>query len=169
MTNGAADTWHARLGWAFDLVAEDPAARAAALAHLDAARRNARVARVRSNELWQLTLPLGPEERYREPAFERAREVYADMCGRSLPEALWLGERDRGPDLPYALLFLEWEARFPREWTEHAKAWGSRKRRKKARPLGATPHGEGVPRTGTPLLVSTFSDLLRWVWDLNPR
>jgi hypothetical protein len=28
--------------------------------------------------------------------------------------------------LPYALLFLEWEARYPEEWTRHAKAWGTK-------------------------------------------
>jgi hypothetical protein len=30
------------------------------------------------------------------------------------------------PGLPYVLLFLEWEARYPREWTRHAKAWGTK-------------------------------------------
>ena len=138
MTNGAAgpagtgsgrdeaDAWRARLGWAFGLIADDPAEREAALAHLDGARRNAWAALDRWNELWQLTRPLGPEEQYQEPAFKRAREVYADMCSHSLPEGLWMGEGDREPSLPYALLFLEWEARFPREWTEHAKAWSTK-------------------------------------------
>ncbi|MFD4370179.1 hypothetical protein [Streptomyces sp. NPDC058486] len=121
-----ADAWRARLGWAFGLVADGPAEREAALAHLDGARRNVRVALGRSNELWHLTRSLGLEEQYRDPAFRRAREVYAEMCGHSLPEGLWVGEGARGPSLPYALLFLEWEARFPREWTAHAKAWGTK-------------------------------------------
>ncbi|MFF5931548.1 hypothetical protein [Streptomyces hydrogenans] len=121
-----ADTWRARLGWAFGLIADDPAEREAALEHLDGARRNCRAALERCNELWHLTRPLGPEEQYQEPAFRRAREVYAQRCGRSLPEGLWMGGGGRGPSLPYALLFLEWEARFPREWTEHAKAWGTK-------------------------------------------
>ncbi|MFI5686756.1 hypothetical protein [Streptomyces sp. NPDC051636] len=30
------------------------------------------------------------------------------------------------PGLPFALLFLEWEARYPQEWTAHAKAWGTK-------------------------------------------
>ncbi|WP_176740067.1 hypothetical protein [Streptomyces sp. Ncost-T10-10d] len=136
MTNGAAagagsdgdeaDAWRARLGWAFGLIAEDPAERAAALAHLDAARRNTWAALDRFNELWHLTRPLGPQEQYQEPAFRRAHEVYADVRSHSLPEGLWGRGADRGPGLPYALLFLEWEARFPREWTEHAKAWSTK-------------------------------------------
>lgn len=136
MTNGVAagagsganeaDAWRARLGWAFGLIADDPAEREAALAHLDGARKNTWAALDRWNELWHLTRPLGPEEQYQEPAFRRAREVYADMCSHSLPEGLWVGEGAHGPVLPYALLFLEWEARFPREWTEHAKAWGTK-------------------------------------------
>ncbi|MDV9189001.1 hypothetical protein R6L23_12380 [Streptomyces sp. SR27] len=135
MTNGAAgagsggdeaNAWRARLGWAFSLIADDPTEREAALAHLDGARRNAWAALDRWNELWHLTRPLGPEEQYQEPAFKRAREVYADMCSRTLPEGLWMGEGACGPSLPYALLFLEWEARFPREWTEYAKAWGTK-------------------------------------------
>lgn len=24
------------------------------------------------------------------------------------------------------MLFLEWEARFPQDWTQHAKAWGTK-------------------------------------------
>ncbi|MFI8326777.1 hypothetical protein [Streptomyces sp. NPDC085529] len=121
-----AEGWRARLGWAFGLVSDDPAERAAALAQLDGARKNVRVACDRANELWHLTSPLGHEEQYREPAFRRALEVYRDMCDRSLPEALWVGGDAVGPRLPYALLFLEWEARFPREWTRHAKEWGTK-------------------------------------------
>ncbi|MFC9795241.1 hypothetical protein ACFVJI_21595 [Streptomyces sp. NPDC127584] len=135
MTNGAAgagadsdeaEAWHERLGWAFGLIADDPAEREAALARLDWARRNAWAALDRYNELWHLTRSLGPEEQYQEAAFKRAREVYADMRGQTLPEGLWGGQGAGGPCLPYALLFLEWEARFPREWTEHAKAWGTK-------------------------------------------
>ncbi|MFF9908957.1 hypothetical protein [Streptomyces sp. NPDC013457] len=122
--------WSARLGWAFDLIADDPAARAAALAHLAKSRRNAWDALERSNELWQLTLPMGTEEQYRESAFKRAREEYYDVRRHCLPDALWEGTSGVGitswPGLPYALLFLEWEALYPQEWTEHAKAWGTK-------------------------------------------
>ncbi|MCF0089608.1 hypothetical protein OG983_18715 [Streptomyces jietaisiensis] len=135
MTNGAegagpggeeADAWHERLGWVFGLIADDPTEREAALAHLDGARRNAWAALDRRNELWHITRPLGPEEQYQEPAFKRAREVYREMCSRTLPAGLWVGGGADGPLLPYALLFLEWEARFPRAWTEYAKAWGTK-------------------------------------------
>ncbi|MEV0121211.1 hypothetical protein AB0I16_06560 [Streptomyces sp. NPDC050703] len=60
----------------------------------------------------------------------RAQREYYRACGRSLPEALW--DRPAGeditawPGLPYALLYLEWEARYPEEWTRHAKDWGTK-------------------------------------------
>ncbi|WP_426567388.1 hypothetical protein [Streptomyces canus] len=125
-----ADAWRARLGWAFGLIADDPAQRTAALAHLHTARRNTEEALDRFNELWSLTRPLGTDEQYREPAFKRAWEVYVDVRRHSLPE----GVRDRPsrarikecPGLPYALVFLEGEVRYPQEWTEHAKTWGTK-------------------------------------------
>ncbi|MDX3386091.1 hypothetical protein PV682_32230 [Streptomyces niveiscabiei] len=36
------------------------------------------------------------------------------------------GDLATWPGLPYVLLFLEWEARYPLEWTQHAKAWGTK-------------------------------------------
>lgn len=36
------------------------------------------------------------------------------------------GDLATWPGLLYVLLFLEWEARYPREWTRHAKAWGTK-------------------------------------------
>ncbi|MFD8544548.1 hypothetical protein [Streptomyces sp. NPDC059649] len=122
--------WHERLGWAFGLIADDPAARTAALAHLIEARRQVADALVRFNEMWRLTLPLGAEEQYQEPAFLEARRKYHRAQGRSLPDGLWggpaSGDLATWPGLPYALLFLEWEARYPQEWTQHAKAWGTK-------------------------------------------
>ncbi|MFM9371434.1 hypothetical protein [Streptomyces sp. Da 82-17] len=128
--DAARAAWRARLGWSFGLVADDPAVREAALAHLVRAARNTREALARSNELWRLTQPLGTEEQYREPAFRQALEEYYEVRSRSLPDGLWDGEPGRDirawPGLPYALLFLEWEARHPQEWTAHAKAWGTK-------------------------------------------
>jgi hypothetical protein len=43
-----------------------------------------------------------------------------------LRDPLWNrppGALDDWPGFPYALLYLEWEARFPQEWTTHAKKW----------------------------------------------
>ena len=125
-----AAAWRARLGWTFGLIADDPAERATALEHLDRARSNTQDALDRFNELWHLTRPLGPEEQYQELAFRRAGEVYHNVRRRSFPDGLWDGNRGAGvmgwPGLPYAVLFLEWEARFPREWTAHAKAWSTK-------------------------------------------
>ncbi|MEU9576862.1 hypothetical protein [Streptomyces chilikensis] len=122
--------WDARLGWAHGLTSDDPAERAAALARLDGAKRCVARALERVNEYWSLTLPLGPEEQYREPAFRRALEEYHRLCGHSLPEGLSGRAYGRPvtewPGLPYGLLFLEWEARYPQEWTLHAKSWGAK-------------------------------------------
>lgn len=128
-TDGAC-AWDERLGWAFGLIADDPVVRAAALVHLTEARRKVADALDRSNEMWRLTLPLGAEEQYREPAFLQARRRYHQAQSCSLPDGLWGHPVSRGlatwPGLPYALLFLEWEARYPREWTQHAKSWGTK-------------------------------------------
>ncbi|MFV5994352.1 hypothetical protein ACNPQM_18295 [Streptomyces sp. NPDC056231] len=125
-----ARAWDERLGWAFGLISDDPEERATAVATLAVARKNAQDALDRFNELWWLTLPLGTEEQYREPAFRQAYERYHDVCSHSIPEGLWnlpVGADIRTwPGLPYALLFLEWEARYPQEWTRHAKAWGTK-------------------------------------------
>ncbi|CAL9605997.1 hypothetical protein [Streptomyces sp. enrichment culture] len=134
MTEGAeADDsrgWHERLGWAFGLTSDDPAVRDAALARLVAARRHVADALCRVNEMWRLTRPLGAEEQYRETAFAEARRRHRRAQGASLPEALWdcppSGDLAAWPGLPYALLFLEWEATYPAEWTRCAKAWGTK-------------------------------------------
>ncbi|MGW7241501.1 hypothetical protein [Streptomyces sp. NPDC054804] len=122
--------WAERLGWAFGLVAEDPVARGAALVHLAEARRRVTDALDRSNEMWLLTRPLGADEQYREPAFRQALQRHWQAQRRSLPDGVWNGpvggDLARWPGLPYALLFLEWEARYPLEWTQHAKAWGTK-------------------------------------------
>ncbi|MGX1549197.1 hypothetical protein [Streptomyces adustus] len=80
--------------------------------------------------MWLLTRLLGPEEQYREPAFLRARWRHEQAQERSLPDGLWGGPANGNlstwPGLPYVLLFLEWEARYPLEWTQHAKAWGTK-------------------------------------------
>lgn len=127
---GDAGAWAERLGWAFGLIAQDPAARGAALKHLTKAQRKVTDALARSNEMWLLTRPLGAQEQYREPAFAQARRRHQQAQQRSLPDGVWGGPMEGDlatwPGLPYALLFLEWEARYPREWTRHAKAWGTK-------------------------------------------
>ncbi|MFD5074759.1 hypothetical protein [Streptomyces sp. NPDC058371] len=127
-----ARAWDERLGWAYGLIADDPAERAAAHARLSAAQHRAAVARDRFNEVWRLTAGLGAESPFEEPALLRAHEEYVDVRSHSLPDGLWDGRGTedivRWPGLPYALLFLEWEARYPQEWTRYAKAWGTKQR-----------------------------------------
>ncbi|MEU6370342.1 hypothetical protein ABZ876_32635 [Streptomyces sp. NPDC046931] len=122
--------WAERLGWAFGLIAEDPAARGAALVHLAEAQRQVAEALARSNEMWLLTRHLGTDEQYLEPAFLQARRRHEQAQRRSLPDGVWGGpvgeDLATWPGLPYVLLFLEWEARYPLEWTQHAKAWGTK-------------------------------------------
>lgn len=104
--------------------------RRAALGRLAEAQRKVENALARSNELWLLTRSLGRDEQYREPAFLQARHRYQQAQRCSLPDGVWGGPVDGDlalwPGLPYVLLFLEWEARYPLEWTRHAKAWGTK-------------------------------------------
>ncbi|GHF70943.1 hypothetical protein GCM10018790_55980 [Kitasatospora xanthocidica] len=144
---GADETraWDARLGWAFGLIADDPAERAAALAQLADAQGKVEDALGRYNDLWHLTLPPGGQEQWRDSVLLRAYERYVEAGTSSLPEALWnrpAGDIRTWPGLPYALLFLEWEARYPQEWTRHAKHWGTKQ--SLVRAVAVAGHGERV-------------------------
>lgn len=125
-----ARAWAERLGWAFGLIADNPAVRGAALARLAEAQRRVADALGRFNEMWLLTRPLGTDEQYREPAFLQARRKHQQAQRCSLPDGVWggpvNGDLAAWPGLPYALLFLEWEAKYPLEWTQHAKSWGTK-------------------------------------------
>ncbi|MFD9129437.1 hypothetical protein [Kitasatospora sp. NPDC059571] len=146
--------WNERLGWVFGLVADNAEERLAALRHHTVVKGLLHDAWARSNELWHVTRPLGPDEQYREPAFARAREAVSAAGGRVLPDALWkpYGTNVRTwPGLPYALLFLEWEARYPHEWTAHAKAWGAKE--SLLRQLSVDGHDEATVRKLTDLVM----------------
>ncbi|MER8005386.1 hypothetical protein [Streptomyces sp. NPDC094149] len=138
--------WAERLGWAYGLTAPDAVDRAAALVRLDDARATVRRTRVHLNETRRLTAGLGHEEQDREPALLAARAAHDDALSRCLPEALWnrpFFERiSTWVGLPFALHFLEWEARYPQEWTQHAKAWGTKEGL--IRDLAADDHDEAV-------------------------
>ncbi|WP_435283010.1 hypothetical protein [Streptomyces koelreuteriae] len=117
--------WTERLAWAYDLIAPAPAERAAALARLDTARSEVDAAVLRIHQSWH------PRPWFRRKARDRsaAQRAYDQAASRSLPQALWTRPSEdfsTWPGLPYALLFLEWEARYPQEWTQHAKAWGTK-------------------------------------------
>ncbi|MFB7111540.1 hypothetical protein [Streptomyces sp. NPDC056291] len=126
--------WTERLAWAYDLIAPAPAERAAALDRLASAREEVESARRRVYKTWL------PPPRLRCMARDRAdaQTAFDEAASRCLPEALWSrlpealwGRRasreiNTWAGLPFALLFLEWEARYPQEWTQHAKEWGTK-------------------------------------------
>ncbi|MET8276783.1 MULTISPECIES: hypothetical protein [unclassified Streptomyces] len=122
--------WAERLGWTYGLIAPDDVVRGAALARLDAARAEAQEALARYNQAWVQASRTGAEPLFCEPEIVTARELYDDAGSRSLPEAMWFApyadDIRMSPQLPFALLFLEWEARYPQEWQVHAKAWGTK-------------------------------------------
>lgn len=125
----AARAWEARLGWAHGLIADDPAERAVALACAAAARRRTEDALDRWHEAERSRLSRGPLARYRRSASLRK---YLAVRECALPDGLW--DRPRAtdlriwPGLRYALLYLEWEARHPQDWTRYARSWGTKQR-----------------------------------------
>ncbi|MFF7241868.1 hypothetical protein [Streptomyces collinus] len=118
--------WSERLAWAYGLTAPAPADRAAALDRLTRAQEEVEAARLRYIEAWL------PTPRLRRKARDRAAAgtAYDRAASHCLPHALW--SRPDSADvttwagLPFALLFLEWEARYPEEWTQHAKDWDAK-------------------------------------------
>ncbi|WP_435596469.1 hypothetical protein [Streptomyces albogriseolus] len=129
--------WADVLTWARGLISPDPAERAAALERHAVARREAEAAFERLHE-----------GRCPRLLFDARMRAYRAAGARCFPGALW-GRRDyaRGeisawPRLPLALLFLEWEARCPQEWTEHAKHWGTKQ--VLIRELAATRHDQAL-------------------------
>ncbi|MFB9660220.1 hypothetical protein ACFQS3_10675 [Glycomyces mayteni] len=122
--------WARRIGYTLGLTSADPGERAIALARLAAAREGVNEALARFNEGWFQARDLGRLSGwYQEPETRRLLAANSAAQRHAFPDALW--NRPHGPltdwpGLPYALQFLEWEARFPREWTLHAKKWGTK-------------------------------------------
>ncbi|MGW1591514.1 hypothetical protein [Streptomyces sp. NPDC002386] len=118
--------WTERLAWAYGLMAPAPAERAAALDRLTAAQEQVESARLRLIKAWFPTPRLRRKARHR----AAAQKAYDQAASRCLPDALWIGpgsgEVNTGARLHFALLFLEWEARYPQEWTRHAKDWSAK-------------------------------------------
>ncbi|WP_307540053.1 hypothetical protein [Streptomyces sp. V3I8] len=125
-----ARAWDERLAWAYGLISKDPGERAAALDRLAAARKATDEAVERFNATLLALQEQGVREPYGVPALRLAHEEHLRIRGSSLPDGLWdrwdCEDIAKWPGLPYALLFLEWEARFPYEWTLTAKAWGTK-------------------------------------------
>ncbi|RFU87766.1 hypothetical protein DY218_05800 [Streptomyces triticagri] len=149
-----AAAWRERLGWTHGLTADDPAARTTALTRLTESRHHIEEALEELNGMWRRKSPPGSTRHYRETELTRASVNYAEARSRSLPEGLW--DRPPGtdittwPGLPYALRFLEWEAKHPQEWTRLAKAWGTKERL--LRDLAAAHHDETVTARLTDLV-----------------
>ncbi|MEU3612550.1 hypothetical protein ABZ725_09590 [Streptomyces sp. NPDC006872] len=118
--------WTERLAWAYGLIAPTPAERAAALERLTSAQGEVESALLRIKKAWLPT----PRLRFKARDRAAAQKAYDEAASRCLPEALCgrpaSGEINTWAGLPFALLFLEWEARYPQEWTQHAKAWGTK-------------------------------------------
>ncbi|MFB0616459.1 hypothetical protein [Streptomyces sp. AGS-58] len=116
--------WTERPAWAYGLIATDPAERAVALVRLARAQTEVESARRRIIRAWLPT----PRLRFKTWDRRTAQKAYDEAASRCLPEALssrWVtGEISTWAGLPFALLFMEWKARYPQEWTRHAKAWG---------------------------------------------
>lgn len=115
--------WKARLGWAYGLIADDPTVRDAALTSLAGARVRVGETLDRFNALLAAA-----RSDYEVPGVREAFAEYQRAARYVLPDALWNRRADieSWPGLPYALLFLEWEARYPEDWTVHAKKWGTK-------------------------------------------
>ncbi|MFD6425749.1 hypothetical protein [Streptomyces sp. NPDC060198] len=137
--------WEERLGWTYGLTADDPGERSTAIALCADARRATDKARDRMYATWRSTARFGRWMPWRQRARLRAQGAYDEARSRTLPHAVWLrpsGDIRAWPGLPYALLFLEWEARYPRDWTRHAKDWGTKQGL--LRGLAVAGHGETV-------------------------
>ncbi|MFJ8936353.1 hypothetical protein ACIRL0_11620 [Streptomyces sp. NPDC102365] len=124
--------WDERLAWAYGLISKNPAERAVALDHLASARKATAEAVARFNTTLMSLQEEGVDDPYEVPALRSAWEERLRAGARSLPDGVWnsLDHEDivEWPGLPYALLFLEWEARYPDEWTLAAKEWGTKEK-----------------------------------------
>lgn len=119
------DSWSDRLGWTFSLIDEDPGTRMRAHVRLKAAGERRSEALAAFNHTWVVA------ERWNwTPSVDAAHERYIAARRQVLPDALWenvsAAELPSWPGLPYALLYLEWELRFPDEWMTHGKGWGTK-------------------------------------------
>jgi hypothetical protein len=116
-----ADDWGERLGWTFDLACDEPARRRLAHRRLVETRKRWTAALRSYNEVWNKRDH--PEYRLRLDAYSRAFDFtypHALWRRRTVPLAQWEG-------LPYAVLYLRWEATFPDEWTAFRSGWGTKK------------------------------------------
>ena len=115
------DGWAERLGWAFDLISESLSDRRRAHARLLETQRRRSEALRHHNEIWG---------QYENPEWHVRANLYHEARAHTLPDALWEGitwdELAGWGGLPYALLYLKWESRYPDEWFTYGKSWGTK-------------------------------------------
>lgn len=108
--------------WVFDLVEPDLSRRRAALNRHRELLAAANAAQRRVNAIWAQTGSVAPRQPPFAAAIEQARAVV-----RANRDATLFG---RLPDPRYAVLFLQWEARYPDEWREASRwtwsHWGTK-------------------------------------------
>jgi hypothetical protein len=113
-------TWDDRLGWAFGLISESADDRAQAHQRLTETR-----------EHWVAALRAYNEVLY--PRDDALLQVRQDEFSRThdftFPQAMWRWRSMPYPQwrgLPYAILYLEWETRYPDEWRNFNDSWGTK-------------------------------------------
>lgn len=115
------NAWHDRLGWAFDLIANDVSDRHRAHRRLLRTQEQVHEALRRCNQIWKQ-----PEH----PEYQERHDAWHETQQNTLPHALWSYDSPRTlatwDGLPYALLYLRWEALFPDEWYMIGKSWGTK-------------------------------------------
>jgi hypothetical protein len=112
--------WDERLAWVFDLIADSPAQRRQAQERLTQTRQQWAQALHRYNQVWNNRSH--PEYQERFEAFWRAHDF-------TYPHALWRKHEEATgswPGLPYAVLYLQWEALYPHEWFAFKTGWGTK-------------------------------------------
>ncbi|MFE2873611.1 hypothetical protein [Embleya sp. NPDC059259] len=126
MERGAVEEWDARLGWMGALVSDDEIAHRRALDHYLRVARETREARAAYDTV-VLRVPRSVSAE--ETAWQRFRAAWLRTPAAALlAEPLAAAEVPDWGGLPYALTYLEWEARYPTEWTRHAKVWSTKQR-----------------------------------------
>jgi hypothetical protein len=114
------------LDWAFDLVSPDPVRRARARGRHAETLAACQTAQERINELWRRTGTLSPTEPGLAAEMDQRVSASQDASQYLLSQPISdFVDRREVATLPYALLLLEWEARYPEEWP---RWWGTKKK-----------------------------------------
>jgi hypothetical protein len=109
--------------WVFDLIARDDLVRRRALVRHQALLTAASEANHWSNRVWAEAGTPTPVELHLAAEMDQARAAYHWHCQQTIfgqIDAFWSAERAdlvaRSMYAPFAVLYLQWEARYPQEW-----------------------------------------------------